>query len=381
MTEYKPIPSNYMFDALKDEETIIMACNTRTTVGVLKGIFRAAKDLDAAVIMELAKSESDLEGGYTGMKPKMYSEQTMAAAKEVGFDMWALHADHITIKKGTEEEIEETKKLIDAQVEAGYTSFAVDASFLFNDEGKTVEEQLAKNIEVTTGLAKHIEEKMKGKKYGLEVEVGEIGKKDETGRILTTPEEAVAFIKALNKNGVKPNAIAIANGSAHGNAYDADGNLIPQLSVDIPQTIKVADALKEAGLDVRVVQHGITGTPLDIIATKFPKKAIIKGNVGTNWQNIVWEVLKVYEPELFKEIYDWTLKEYSEKAKEKGCKSDDETFGTFSKNAFRPFYNKIHSLPKQTVDAIEASAYSNALLFFKAFGAIGSAEKVRDALK
>lgn len=379
--KFDPISSAFMFDALKDEHAIIMACNTRTTVGVVKGIFRAAKDLDAAVIMELAKSECDLEGGYTGMTPQMYGDLTRAAAKEVGFDIWALHADHLTIKKGDEAEMSKMKKLIDAQIAAGYTSFAIDASFLFNESGATVEEQLAGNIKATTEIAKHIEKGMKGKGYGLEVEVGEIGKKDEHGRILTTPEEAVAFIGSLKRNGINANAIAIANGSSHGNNYDSMGNLIPQLSIDIPQTIKVAEALKGAGFSARIVQHGITGTPLDIIATKFPKQYIVKGNVGTNWQNIVWDVLKVYEPEFFAEIKAWVFAKYRDDASKKGVKSDEEFFGKYSKEAWKPFYQKIHSLNPDTVKAIEDNAYANAELFFKAFGAIGSAGKVRKAMK
>ncbi|MBU2477010.1 class II fructose-bisphosphate aldolase, partial [Candidatus Micrarchaeota archaeon] len=65
MSKFNPLPGNLMFDALKNDETIIMACNVRITKGILKGIFLAAKKMDAAVIMEIAKSESDLNGGYT----------------------------------------------------------------------------------------------------------------------------------------------------------------------------------------------------------------------------------------------------------------------------------------------------------------------------
>ncbi len=376
MTE--PISGSKLFNALKDEETIIMACNTRTTVGVVKGIFRAAKELDAVVMMELAKSESDLNGGYTGITPAKYAEETRKYSSEVGFDSWALHADHITMKKGTPEEIEETKKLIAAQVDAGFTSFAIDASFLFNSEGETVEEQLAENIRVTIELAKFIEEKMGDKEFGLECEVGEIGKKDSDGRILTKPEEAVAFVKALEAAGVKPHGIAIANGSAHGNTYDAEGKLIEQVSIDIPQTIKVAEALKGEDSNVRVVQHGITGTPLDLIASKFPKKAIIKGNVGTEWQNVAWSVLEEKEPELYKEIQEWVMEKYGEEAKRKGLKSEVEIFGKYSKKAWKPFYEKVHALKPETVKAIEEKAYSRAKQFFEAFGAVGSGEKVRN---
>ncbi len=92
-----------------------MAANTRIAT-VAQGIFKAAKDTDSAVFMELARSECDLKGGYTGLTPKDFSEKMREAAKAEGFDIWALHADHITIKTGDPAEIESTKQLIDAQI-------------------------------------------------------------------------------------------------------------------------------------------------------------------------------------------------------------------------------------------------------------------------
>ncbi|PJA18144.1 MAG: fructose-bisphosphate aldolase, partial [Candidatus Diapherotrites archaeon CG_4_10_14_0_2_um_filter_31_5] len=313
---FKSIPSNLMFDALKNEKAIVMACNVRITKGILKGIFKAAKKTDSAVIMELAKSESDLTGGYTGLKPKDFAEQCREAASETGFDIWSLHADHMTIKKGTEEEIQELKKLIDAQISAGFNSFALDASFLFDFEGKTVEEELKQNIDVTAELAEYIKEKMVDKEFGLEVEVGEIGKKNEQGMILTTPEEAVVFIRELNKKGVFPNVIGIANGSTHGNIYDEKGHSTAQISINLEQTKAVAEALKKEGFNVRLAQHGITGTPRELIKKKFPAGDILKGNVGTFWQNIFFEVLKVMEPELYTDLIEWTLENFREKAME-----------------------------------------------------------------
>ncbi len=389
MSRFNPMPGNHLFDALKNDKTIIMACNVRITKGILKGIFLAAKKLDAAVIMELAKSESDLNGGYTGLKPKDFALMSKEAAKEVAFDVWALHADHLTIKKGTEEEIQEMKKLIDAQIAAGFTSFALDASFLFDFNGKTVEEELSRNIEITAELAKYIEQKMDGKEFGLEVEVGEIGKKDEHGMVLTSAEEATAFIRELNKRGVFPNVIGIANGSAHGNTFDENGKPIEQISINIPRTIEVAEAIRKEGFNTRIAQHGITGTPRELIFTKFPSESILKGNVGTFWQNIFFDVIRITEPELYSEMIQFTLDNFSEKAKKEGCHSQEEIIGKYLKfcigvkdanNKF-VFFDRIYSLKQETEIALEAKAYSEAILFFEAFKAAGSAEKVRQHIK
>ena len=59
-----------------------------------------------------------------------------------------------------------------------------------------------------------------------------------------------------------------------------------------------------------IAQHGITGTPRDLINLHFPKGDIIKGNVGTFWQDVVFDILKVYEPALYRDIQNWTLNKY-----------------------------------------------------------------------
>ena len=103
----KPMHGAYLFKALKDKGCIIMACNTRICVGIMKGLFRAAKEADAAFIIELAKSECNADGGYTGLTPKTLSEHACKTASEVEFEVWGLHADHTAVKKGSEEELED----------------------------------------------------------------------------------------------------------------------------------------------------------------------------------------------------------------------------------------------------------------------------------
>ena len=376
-TDYGPIAGSTIFQGISGQKTIIMAANTRIAT-VARGIFKAAKETDSAVFMELARSECDLKGGYTGLTPKDFSAKMREAASAEQFDIWALHADHITIKTGETAEIESTKQLIDAQIQAGYTSFAIDASHLFNFEGKSVRQELEKNITVTSELARYIRNHMKGRDFGLEVEVGEIGRKDGHGMILTKPEEAVEFIKALQDNGVYPQVLAIANGSTHGHVYDEKGNVVEQLSIDIPQTKAVAKALRENNLPVGIAQHGITGTPRDLINQHFPKGDIIKGNVGTFWQDVVFSTLKVYEPALYKGIQEWTLEKY--RPANPG-KKDSQIFDGNCKFAIKEFFKEIYSVEEDTEQAIQAMAYAESLVFFRAFSSYGSASRVRKILK
>ncbi|MEA3254834.1 MAG: class II fructose-bisphosphate aldolase [Candidatus Altiarchaeota archaeon] len=375
MTDCKPISGKKMFDALRDKDCIIMAVNTRYIPGVAEGILRAARDTNSPVLVEIARSECDLKGGYTGYTPKDFAKRIMKAAKKVGCSKWVLHADHISVKSGDAKTIKGTKELVKAQIDAGFTSFAIDASHIFNFKGKNEKEELEGNLKATIEIADLIKERMKEKgvkSYGLEVEVGEVGRKDDKGFLLTTAKQATTFIKELNKADIHPQLLAIANGSTHGNIYDARGVKIEQVSIDIPRTKGIARSLRRLKLDVRIAQHGITGTPLNLIATEFPRGDVLKGNVGTFWQNIVWDVLKVYEIDLYKKIRRWVLKTYAGKGK-----SDDEIFGKNSKYAFKHFFKEMHSIDKKTVKAMEAQAYASALMFFKAFNSIEKGKLVR----
>jgi fructose-bisphosphate aldolase class II len=375
--KFGPISGSTILRGISGQKTIVMAANARIAT-VAQGIFKAAKDTDSAVFLELARSECDLKGGYTGLTPRDFSEKMREAATEAQFDIWALHADHITVKTGSPAEIDQTKQLIEAQIEAGYTSFAIDASHLFNFEGKTVREELEPNIRATTDLALFIKNRMKGKDFGLEVEVGEIGRKDGHGLILTKPEEAVQFISALHENDIYPHVLAIANGSTHGHTYDEQGNVVEQLSIDIPQTRSIAQALRDNNLSVGIAQHGITGTPRDLINLHFPKGDIIKGNVGTFWQDVAFTTLKVYEPALYKEIREWTLATY--RAANPG-KKDSQIFDGNCKFAIKEFFKDLYAVDEDTKNAIQAMAYAESLVFFKAFGSYGSASRVREYLK
>jgi fructose-bisphosphate aldolase class II len=370
-----PISGKKIFNALKNEQSIILACNPRITIGVAKAIFKAAKDLDAALIIELARSECNQHTGYTGLTPETFSKLILEANDEVKHDIWALHADHIGIKTGTKEDIDDTKELIDSQIKSGYTSFAIDASHLFNFEGKTVEEELKPNIDATIEIGKYIQEKMGDKEFGLEVEVGEIGRKGQEGMVLTKPEEAVTFIKKLNEAGLDPDVIAIANGSTHGNIYDEQGNPIVQTSIDIEQTKAVASALRDNNFDVRIAQHGITGTPLEIIRDKFPHGDIIKGNVATLFQNIVFDALKKHHPDLYNEMFDWTIKNQPIEGKK-----PEEIFGKNGKKSSKVFFDRIYGMSDECKKEVEEETYKAASDHIKAFKAEGSASIVRKSL-
>jgi len=363
-----------MFKALVDKPLIIPACNIRIPF-TAHAIFKAAKDTNSPLIIEIAKAECNLSDGYIGINIDEFASRMKQIAAEVEFDAWSLHADHISVKTGTREEIADIKKLIKAQVESGFTSFAVDASHLFNFEGETVYDRLKPNINATIELSHYIDEQMGDRSYGLEVEVGEIGVKDSNGMVITSTEEATVFIKALNNSGVYPHVLAIANGSTHGNVYDEHGVQTNQVSIDIDQTKAIVKALKDMGSDVKIAQHGITGTPLEYIKSMFPHGDILKGNIATYWQNIVFDVLKLFEPELYSDIYTWVIETYGKEGV-----SDEETFGKYTIRELSLFHQRIGSVRPETLEAIDARIYADSLLFVEAMKTRGMASHVRRML-
>jgi fructose-bisphosphate aldolase class II len=329
--------SHDIFKSIKDEKVIVMACNTRIK-HVIPGIMRAAEKLDSIVAFELAKSEGNLDGGYTGMTPEIFFDTVVGYAEKTGFSKpFFIHGDHITTKNTSKDEIDSSKKLIDAELKAGYTSFAIDSSF----------NELEDNIWITSELAKPIVESG----LGLEVEVGEVKSAGQEA-VITTVDEATTFINGLLKNKVKPDLLAINNGSKHGNYLEGE-----KVFIDLDRTKEIYEAIKDNG--ACIAQHGITGTPLHLVG-KFADCGIRKGNVGTEWQNIAHKFLP---KDLMEQMKNWS----------KDNKKD-------IKFATKVFIKEINSISEKDQKAIEEKAYQEACEFILAFRAEKLASKLKDKL-
>jgi len=368
MVDYnKPVSGKHIFNALKDRRCIIMAANIRVQRSA-RGIMEAAKELDSAVLFEIAKSEV----GYTGQTPKDFYDNIVAIAEEINFNTpYAIHGDHITIKDASPEAYKGAEDLIKAELAAGFTSYAIDASHNFNMSATDVSEQLKDNIDITKRLAKLIPEK-----YSLEVEVGEVGRTDPaTGqKQLTTVEEAATFIKALKDAGINPDLLATNNGTSHGNIFDKNGNVIAKVGIDLARTKGIADAIKPYG--VRVAQHGITGTPLEFMDNLIDC-GIAKGNVGTNWQNIA---IESFPPELVKRMEEWTLTcDEAKKTKAKKPQiTDKELIGKTIKNSLKVFKSDMAAIPDEYKKKFDAATRSSALGFMNAFKSQGTGSIVKE---
>ena len=326
-----------IFDILRDKKVIIMACNIRIR-HVVPGIMRAADELDAIVGYELARTEGDLKGGYTGQTPYTFFEMITDYANRLDFKKpFFIHADHTAVKNTSEEELEIAGSIIKAAIDAGYTSVAIDASH----------NEIKDNITITSKLAKLVQDAG----LGLEVEIGEI-KLVKEGGALSTVKESLEFIEGIRKNGIKPDLLAINNGSKHGNYAPGE-----EPHIDLKRTGEIYDAIKR--YNVCIAQHGITGTPLQLVG-QFADYGIRKGNVGTEWQNIVHRHLP---KDLSEDIKKWMEENKQE-----------------IKKATKPFKDRIDGIPEENKRAIEEEAYTRAKEFIKAFRAEGTASTLLKTL-
>lgn len=324
------LSSDIIFRKIINKKVIIIACNVRIK-HVIPGIMQAAKELEAVVCFELAKSEGGIDGGYTGQTPQIFFETIVDYAEREKFYLpFFIHADHLQVKNTSAEEIESTRRLIKAQIDAGYTSFGIDASL----------NEIPDNIKITAELAPMILQTGSG----LEVEVGEIKALSKGGEI-TTVEEAFNYISELNRRNINPNLLAINNGSKHGNYASGE-----EVHINLERTGEIYEAIKP--YKVNIAQHGITGTPLDTVG-QFAEYGIRKGNVGTLWQNIAHKYLP---SDLMQRMKDWT-----------------EENNQDIKKATAVFKEEIDNIDDECKQKIKQEAAIQARAFIQAFRAAGTA--------
>ena len=172
-------------------KAMTMAANGRNYF-VIQGALLAAQRANAALIVEIAKSESN----YCPVNFWNIARLVDSACNSLGITIpVAVHADHYGLK--SESDVAAAKIEIPTLFDAGITSIAVDASHMADDLN------LLANIELNQYIPDWA---------GLETEVGEI--KGNQG--LSTVDDAGFLIAGLNAHDIFPDWIALNNGSAHG---------------------------------------------------------------------------------------------------------------------------------------------------------------------
>ncbi|HMJ79677.1 MAG TPA: class II fructose-bisphosphate aldolase [Candidatus Dormibacteraeota bacterium] len=238
-------------------QAIAMAANARNTF-VVRGALRAAQRANAALIVEIAKSEGG-QKAYCAVNYWNMARVVDQLCNEMGITIpVAVHADHYGIKN--DKDLAQAKVEIPTMFEAGITSIAIDASHQPNDQN------LLANIAVNPFIPTWA---------GLETEVGEI--KGASG--LSTADEALFLIRGLNARGIFADWIALNNGTTHGiEASDA--------GIQVESTAAIHEALTP--YEVSGAQHGTSGNSSERLREIAARTHTTKANVATALQMISW---------------------------------------------------------------------------------------------
>jgi fructose-bisphosphate aldolase class II len=236
---------------------IAMAANGRSSF-VIRGALKAAQRANAAIIIEIAKSEGGANA-YCAVNYWNIARIVDATCNELGITIpVAIHADHYGLK--SDQDVEAAKIEIPTLFEAGITSIAIDASHMPDDKN------LLGNLELYPYVPNWA---------GLETEIGEIKGKEG----LSTVEEAMFLIQGLNAHDIFPDWIALNNGTTHGIEASDKG-----IQVDL--TARIHDALEK--YRVSGAQHGTSGNSSDRLREIASKTRTTKANVATALQMISW---------------------------------------------------------------------------------------------
>jgi fructose/tagatose bisphosphate aldolase len=236
---------------------IALAANGRNRF-VIRGALQAAQKANAAIIIEIARSEGGANA-YCAVNYWNITAYVDMICNELNITIpVAVHADHYGIKKG--EDVAIAKIEIPTLFEAGMTSIAIDASHLPDDQN------LFANLELNPLVPQCA---------GLETEVGEI--KGKTG--LSTVDEALFLIQGLNAHNIFPDWIALNNGTTHGIEESGQG-----IQVDL--TRQIHEAL--AAYKISGAQHGTSGNNSERLREIAVQTQTTKANVATALQMISW---------------------------------------------------------------------------------------------
>jgi fructose/tagatose bisphosphate aldolase len=290
---------------------------------VIRGALMAAQRANAAVIIEIAKSEGGASS-YCAVTSWSLARETDALCNELGITVpVAIHADHYGIKG--EKDLKAAIIEIPSMFDAGNTSIAIDASHLPDDQN------LLSNLAINRYIPKWA---------GYETEVGEIKGKEG----LSTVEEALFLIQGLNAHGIFPDWIALNNGTTHG-IEASDAGIQVQLTKDIHTAL--------AKYKISGAQHGTSGNNSERLRQIAQQTRTTKANVATALQMITWgvkvnefgnafldekgEFVKVANQGMTDEL--WA--EMVAIAKSKSLKAGDY------KKLNLPFENKLFGLPRE----------------------------------
>jgi fructose/tagatose bisphosphate aldolase len=353
----------------------VPAINIRgITYPVARAVFRAAlKDSVGAFIFEIARSEIE----YTRQNPAEYAACILAAAIREGYKGPVfIQGDHYQVRRAmyrqnSEAELDAIKELIQDSITAGFYNIDIDASTIVDISTADLDEQQAKNSEVTAEMTNFIRSIQP---EGITVSIGgEIG---EIGRGNSTPDDLRAFMRGylrLLGDGVKGvSKISVQTGTSHGGVVLPDGS-IARVNIDF-DTLKELTriAREEYGLG-GAVQHGASTLP-DEAFHMFPQVDTLEVHLATGFQNIIYDSPQ-FPKKLRADMHKHLDAQYSQERKT--GETEEQFIYKTRKRVFGDFKKELWNIPEPNLNKIMAELQERFSLIFHKLNVVNTTDLVR----
>jgi len=352
----------------------VPAMNIRgITYHAARAVFRAAvKDRVGAFIFEIARSEMD----YTLQRPGEYATCILAAAVREQFKGPVfIQGDHFQVRRkmyreNSEAELSEIRELIQEAVGAGFLNIDLDASTLVDLEKPSLEEQQAKNSQITADMTTFIRSiEPENTTISVGGEIGEIGKGNSTVGDLS------AFM-AVYRSRLTPNIrgiskISVQTGTSHGGVVLPDGSMA-QVHLDFKTLEELSRVAREEYGMGGAVQHGASTLP-DEAFNMFPQVNTVEVHLATGFQNLIYDSPH-FPKDLLDEIYKHLADKYSHERKQ--GETEEQFLYKTRKRAFGDFKKELWNLPRQNLSEIERELEDRFSLIFQKLNVVNTTDLV-----
>lgn len=240
----------------QDAGYAVPAFSTRY-LACIRPAIEAAMECRSPLVIEISQREL----GWFQLSPLDYRNEVERLVSELRVDVpFALHLDHTW-----------DLSLIEAAIEAGFTSVMIDAS--------------AKPLEENIAITKSVVEMAHARSVSVEAELGKLTTTDKLEtecdeEMYTDPEEAETFVRETGCD-----ALAVSVGTAHG-AY-----MVANPKIDFERLAQIRARLPKTP----IVLHGGSGLPVETVhqAIKLPGGGVAKMNIATDLEEALLKAIQM----------------------------------------------------------------------------------------
>jgi fructose/tagatose bisphosphate aldolase len=273
-------------------------------------------------------------------------------------------------RENPEAELSEIRELIREAITAGFLNIDIDASTLVDLNQPGLEEQQARNSQVTaemTGFIRSIEPE--GTTISVGGEIGEIGKGNST--IGDLRAFMTVFLHRLGPKVKGISKISVQTGTSHGGVVLPDGSMA-QVNLDFNTLKELSRAAREEYGLGGAVQHGASTLP-DEDFDIFPQVGTVEVHLATGFQNLIYDSPH-FPKDTLEKIYKHLDTQYSHERKPE--ETEEQFRYKTRKRAFGDFKKEMWHLPERNLGEIMKELESRFSLIFRKLNVISTTDLV-----